>query len=189
MIHKTTFTLVLLTALAIFVSCDKKEIQLIRGIDGSTTIFDSENKQLLIVGQSNRIIDVVDLKLTAEQVASIKLLKELNDKKVKVNRWDSFKPPKEKYEITFATRYYNDQCFYQIIISPWDNRLQQRQFSLKHLSLYDSAQFTLEEIYLPSTGWSRLVDDEGKPTKLRFDGKLPMTLDNYMEIANWTCSW
>jgi hypothetical protein len=166
-----------------------KDIQIIKGMDGNTTILDSDNKQLLIIGQSNRIIDVIDLQLTEEQISAIKTQKELNDNKVKVNYWNSFTPPKEKYSISFSTRYYKDQCLYRISISPWDTRLQQRGFKLVNLQLSDISGFTLEEVFLPTTDWTRVVDSNGVPTEFQLTGKIPMTLDNYMEVSDWSCTW
>lgn len=190
---KTYFSV--LVVLFLTISCseikdkNEKELQLLKNIDGSSIILDQEKKQILVVSQSNRIVDVVDLELTLEQITSIKKQKELNDNKVKVNYWSPFIPPKEKYEISLATRYYKDQCLYKITIEPCDNRLQQGQFVLKSLHLYDESGFTLEEVILPVTGWTKLVDADGKPKEYQLVGKIPMTLDNYMEISNWSCTW
>lgn len=186
------YRLLFVTALCIFITigCSSRPtMQMVQSVDGKTTILDSKNNRLIVANQSNRIVDVVNLDLTSDQVAFIKSQKEINDKKIKVNYWPSFTPPQEKYTVSLSTRYYKDNCLYNITISPYDERLANDRFSIATIEFSDSSGFILEKVDLSLERWTRMVNDSGIPYEKGISGKIPMTLDNYMEIKNWNCTW
>jgi hypothetical protein len=158
-------------------------------MSGKITVFDSKAKKLLIVNESNRITDVVDLELSPEQINEMKTTKEINDKRVKINNWPEFHPPSEKYTVNLSTRFYKDQLLYKVTIQPCDERIIAKSIIFKNIILYDSSKFVLEDIDLPFNAWTKLIDSTGTINSIQTTGKIPMNLDSYMEIAKWTTTW
>jgi len=182
--------LIVIISLITLSGCKSNNFEMHQMQNGNQAIVDVKSRRIVIINQSNRIVDVVNIDLNNNEVEAIKSLKEANDKKLKVIKWDSIVPPKEKYTIKFSTRFYNDKCLFTVSISPWDKTLGERYgFYLTTIELIDSSGFSLEEIDLSTLSWTRNIDEEGNPKSLDLSGKLQMTLESYMEIKNWTPTW
>jgi hypothetical protein len=166
-----------------------ENFQMQQSINGNITILDQANHRLVVVSPSNRIIDVINLDLTPNQISIIKAQKESNDRRRKEIYWAPYSVPCEKYLVSFSTRYYRDNCIYRISISPYDNKISSGAFSIQTIELSDSSGFILEKIDVSLERWTKVVDEKATPIAYQFVGKVPMTLDNYMEISNWDCTW
>jgi len=185
---KTYFIgLILLTTL---VGCKSNNVEMHQMQNGNQAIVDEANRRVIVINQSDRIIDVVNIDLNDDEIKLIKKLKETNDKKMKVIEWPSVIPPKESYTVEFATRFYNDQCLFKLRISPWNERLANSYgFRVNSVELDDSTGFTLENIDLSNARWTRVLNENGFPEALVLSGKIHMTLESYMEIHTWSPTW
>ena len=168
----------------ICISCQK--FSFIETKNGQSVFLDSNNGKVVYVNNSNRVSDYVDLKINEQEIAKIKNDKEINDSAQKMKDWGKNSIPGTKYSLEFLTRFYNDKLLYILQIEPYDDNTARIANTIT-VDLIDTAGFTLETIEPPR--WTRVVDEKGKTQMLNSGGNIPITLENYMEIFDWSPSW
>jgi hypothetical protein len=141
---------------------------------------------LYYINKSGRIMDIVDLGLSSEAKSIIQSEKDDREKAQKYRDLGEQNISGTKYALYFKIRYYKDRLLYQIEMKPYDETITYKSSTI-HILLTDIIGFTLEEI-IPST-WTTVVDEKGKKISMSASGSLPMTLDNFMEIEQWSPRW
>ena len=169
-----------------FVGCKENEFSYIKTRDGQSVFLDGKNGKVIYVNSSNRVIDFVDLNLSAREITTIRRNKEANDALQRMREWDKRTISGTNYSLELSTRFYDDRLLYILEMSPFDNNASGLANTIT-VHLLDEAGFVLE-VLRPQV-WSRIVNSEGKATAMSSRGGIPITLDNYMEISNWSPTW
>lgn len=178
------FTLSLIVFFISITSCQKYEFIGLK--EGQNVFLDNINGKVIYINNSNRVVDYVDLKLNSSEITRIQIDKDLNDSAQKMKFWGDKNIPGTKYSLELSTRFYNDKLLYILQIRPYDDGVSRLANTIT-VDLVDTAGFVLETI--DPTRWIRIVNDEGKAQRLSTSGSLPVTLENYFEIDDWSPSW
>ncbi|MDR2400392.1 MAG: hypothetical protein LBD73_01920 [Deferribacteraceae bacterium] len=180
--------LALVVFLALFIlACQKQgQYQYVETKDGRDFFLNSGEGKVVYVDKSNRIIDYVDLSLSLDEVARIKKEKALNDSSQKYRSFNESQIAGTDYSAEIRTRFYSDRLLYKVTVSPYREDLNRNSSNIS-FQFTDVAGFTLESV--EPKGWTRIVDDNGTPVALETNGRIPMTLENYLEIASRGLLW
>ncbi len=149
-------------------------------------LLNKANGTLYYINKSGRIMDIVDLKLSTDAINAIQSEKDEREKAQKYRDLGEQKISGTKYTLYFKIRYYKDRLLYQIEMKPYDDTVSYKASTVE-ISLTDMMGFSLEQIR-PAT-WTTIVDEKGKKVSMSASGSLPMTLDNFMEIIQWSPRW
>jgi hypothetical protein len=160
--------------------------QLVSEKDGSMTFLDKRAGKVYYVNKSGNIVDVVDLRISDKSVQTIKTAKEAQDNAQKNRDMGEQSISGTKFKLTFQTRYYKDRLLYHVEMKPFDETAVFKASTIR-LDLVDTMGFTLEKIE-PSL-WFTVVDAKGTKVSVAASGELPLTLDNFLEISDWSPSW
>ena len=184
-------TVIALSLLALSLSCISNpshgNVEIFnKSQDGKVTLIDQKKERLLVINSNNRIEDVVDLDISSDQVSKIKALKESQDKSTKIRTWPEVTLNGTTYKVKLSTRYYKDKMLYMIDFSPYDEISTYKSATVT-IEMKDANGFTLERI-IPAS-WSRVVDEKGIPYAHQSTGEIPMSLDNYLEITDYSPLW
>lgn len=166
---------------------DNKKYEIVdRDANGRLSIINQSSGQMLVVNKSSRIEDVISLNLSDGDVEEIRSEKDRQDAALKIREWPECEIPNSKYKVQLSTRYYKDRLLYQLIFFPSSETSAMKARTIS-INLRDGNGFVLEKI--DPHNWVSVVNDKGKPEKEQANGEIPMTLDNYMEIAYYDPSW
>jgi len=187
---KAQLTIIPIAAL-LLISCGKQDgdnYQVIdKELDGKISILNQGTGRITIINKSNRIDDVIDLNLKNDAIEKIKTAKENQDAVLKIKAWGQMGLTGTKYKVELSTRHYKDRLLYTFTFSPLDAGSIEKA-KLTSFNLRDANGFILEKVN-PSLAWTTIVGDDGKPLYAQASGEVPMTLDNYLEIASYDPTW
>ena len=181
----------LLLSFVVLVGCDTRDTKTYevvnKDLDGRLSVINQDAGEMLIINKSNRIEDVISLKLSLDQIDVIKKGKAAQDLALKVREWPKNRISNTLYSVGLSTRYYKDRLLYKISFSPADKSSIQKAKTLK-VYLRDNNGFVLEEID-PNSQWGTVVNESGKSVSEIAEGEIPMTLDNYLQVSGFDSSW
>ena len=183
--------LLLLLCLMTFVlfSCGSSiwdKYQLVSEKDGNLTFLDNRAGKVYYVNRSGNIVDVVDLRISEQNVQSIKKAKDTRESSQKNRDLGEQAISGTKFTLNAQIRYYKDRLLYHIEMKPYDETAVYKAGTIR-VDLVDTMGFTLEKIEPGS--WYTEVNSKGNRIGVAAAGEIPMTLDNFLEVSNWSPTW
>lgn len=95
-------------------------------------------------------------------------------------------------KLTLTTKWRDGSFFYRFSISPLSKEIQKARgstYSQYTILLQDVDGFPVDEVSVPLSEMTRVVDNKGKATHLKSEGRRPMTLESYDAIDGWNIKW
>jgi hypothetical protein len=179
-------TLLFIFSLLLIACQSQGKYQYIETKGGNDLFLNTIEGKVVYVDKSNRIIDYVDLNLNLAEISKIKSEKASNDTAQKYRTFGEKSIAGTSYSASIRTRFYKDKLLYQLSFSPYGEDLYRNTNTIS-FAFTDTVGFTLEKV--EPRGWTRIVEDNGTPIRLETNGQVPMTLENYFEIADWNLMW